>query len=179
MTGRHLEHDWHPDPVPGNVVLGEGAWLYSSWAFAHFRATAADAVAIGAHSGVYVGSMFVLGPAARVRVGDWCVLNGPIIATEGRVEIGDHALISYGVVLAGDAAAAPGAEGGGDIVIGDDVWIGANAVVLGGARIGDGAIIGARTVVTGHVPAGATVVGNPACVVRRSQPRGAAPRRRP
>ena len=40
----------------------------------------------------------------------------------------------------------------GDIVIGNDVWIGYEAVILSGVTIGDGAIIGARAVVTKDVP---------------------------
>lgn len=50
--------------------------------------------------------------------------------------------------------------------IGDDVFIGAGARVLGGITIGDRARIGANAVVTRDVPAGATVVGIPARVVK-------------
>ena len=46
----------------------------------------------------------------------------------------------------------------GDIVIGNDVWIGYEAVVMAGVTIGDGAIIGARAVVTKDVPP-YTIVG--------------------
>lgn len=49
--------------------------------------------------------------------------------------------------------------------IGDDVFIGAGARVLGGIRIGDGARIGANAVVINDVPAGATAVGVPARVL--------------
>lgn len=55
----------------------------------------------------------------------------------------------------------------GDIVIGNDVWIGADAVILPGVSIGDGAIIGARAVVASDVPPYAIAVGNPARVIRR------------
>ena len=48
-----------------------------------------------------------------------------------------------------------------DIVIGDDVWLGANTVVLAGVTIGDGAIIAAGAVVTKDVPAGSIVGGCP------------------
>lgn len=50
--------------------------------------------------------------------------------------------------------------------IGDNVFIGAGARILGGVNVGDGAIIGANAVVIKDVPAGATVVGVPARVVR-------------
>ncbi len=50
--------------------------------------------------------------------------------------------------------------------IGQDVWIGANAVILGGVTIGDGCVIGAGSVVTKDLPAYSIAVGVPAKVVR-------------
>lgn len=52
--------------------------------------------------------------------------------------------------------------------IGNDVWIGAGARILGGVQIGDHAVVGAQAVVNRDVPAGATVVGVPARVVRQA-----------
>lgn len=54
----------------------------------------------------------------------------------------------------------------GDIVVGSDVWIGYDAVVMAGVKIGDGAIIGTRALVTKDVPAYAIVGGLPARVIR-------------
>ena len=51
-------------------------------------------------------------------------------------------------------------------IIGHDVWIGANAVVMKGVTIGSGAIIGASAVVTKDVPPYAIVVGNPAKIIK-------------
>jgi len=53
-----------------------------------------------------------------------------------------------------------------DITIEDDVWIGANAVILGGVSIGKGAVIGAGAVVTEDVPSMAVAVGVPAKVIK-------------
>ena len=55
----------------------------------------------------------------------------------------------------------------GDTVIGNDVWIGQNAVILPGVHIGDGAIIGASSVVGRDVEPYTIVVGNPARPVRK------------
>lgn len=52
------------------------------------------------------------------------------------------------------------------IIIGNDVWIGANAVILPGVNIGNGAVIGAGAVVTKNVPDYAVVVGVPAKVLK-------------
>lgn len=55
----------------------------------------------------------------------------------------------------------------GDIVIGNDVWIGFEAVILSGVTVGDGAIIGSRAVVTKDVPPYTIVGGVPARPIRR------------
>ena len=55
----------------------------------------------------------------------------------------------------------------GDIVIGNDVWIGYEAVILSGVTVGDGAIIGTRAVVTKDVPPYTIVGGVPAKPIRR------------
>lgn len=55
----------------------------------------------------------------------------------------------------------------GDTVIGNDVWIGQNAVILPGVHIGDGAIIGANCVVGSDVEPYTIVVGNPLRVLRK------------
>ena len=56
------------------------------------------------------------------------------------------------------------------VSIGDDVWIGANAMILRGVTLGEGAVVGAGAVVTGDVPAHTIVAGNPATVVRELKP---------
>lgn len=58
----------------------------------------------------------------------------------------------------------------GDIIIGNDVWIGYEAVILAGVTIGDGAIIGTRAVVTKDVPPYTIVGGVPAKPIKRRFP---------
>ena len=52
------------------------------------------------------------------------------------------------------------------VIIGSDVWVGINAIILPGVKVGDGAIIGAGAVVTHDVPAYAIVAGVPAKILR-------------
>lgn len=54
----------------------------------------------------------------------------------------------------------------GDIKVGDDVWIGQNAIILSGVNIGQGAVIAAGAVVTKDVPPYAIVAGVPAKIIR-------------
>lgn len=172
MTGEQfLKHDWYPRPLPASVTLGDGSWLYSSFAFLHDSSW--GNVRIGRHSGVYDGCFFDLGPSGSVLIGDYCSIVGAIISTNGAVVIGDYAFVAHEVVLADtDAALPPCAHPHGrplsrPIVIGDNAWIGARAVLLAGASIGADAVVGAGAVVRGDVPAGATAAGNPARIVRR------------
>lgn len=54
----------------------------------------------------------------------------------------------------------------GDVVVGNDVWFGREAMVMSGVTIGDGAVVGARALVTRDVPPYGIVSGNPATLIR-------------
>lgn len=62
---------------------------------------------------------------------------------------------------------AVGAPPKGDTVIGNDVWIGYDAVIMGGVKIGDGAIIATKSVVVSDIPAYTIYGGNPAKLIRK------------
>lgn len=55
----------------------------------------------------------------------------------------------------------------GDIIIGNDVWIGRKSIIMPGVKIGDGAIIASYSVVTKDVPAYGVVGGNPAKLIKK------------
>lgn len=55
----------------------------------------------------------------------------------------------------------------GDTVIGNDVWIGYNAVIMPGVTVGDGAVIGAKAVVTKNIDSYTIVAGNPAQPIKK------------
>ena len=111
----------------------------------------------------------------HLRVGKnsgWGV--GCFINAGGGVTIGDNVLIGPRVVIHSlnhvykDASVLIRLQGhvAKPVVIEDDVWIGAGAVILPGVRVGRGAVVGAGSVVTKDVPAFGVVVGNPARLVR-------------
>ncbi|WP_321500019.1 type B chloramphenicol O-acetyltransferase [Breoghania sp.] len=65
------------------------------------------------------------------------------------------------------AGAANGYSPAGDTVIGNDVWIGSEAIIMAGVTVGDGAVIGTRAIVTRDVEPYTIVGGNPAKPIRR------------
>lgn len=73
----------------------------------------------------------------------------------------------YSAEYSGMEGARDGYERAGDTVIGSDVWIGTEAIIMPGIQIGHGAVIGTRTVVTKNVESYAIVVGNPARSIRK------------
>jgi len=116
----------------------------------------------------------------QIRIGKRVFINsGCRFQDQGGITIGDDCLIGHNVVLAtlnhgldprhrADLHPAP-------IVIGDNVWIGANVTVLPGVTIGDNAVIGAASLVTKDVPADVIAVGSPAKVVRSVPSGGSQP----
>ena len=125
-------------------------------------------------------------------IGDRCAVRSPIYIDYGyNIFIGDRVFINYNCVLldvcpiriGSDCQIGPGVqiyaadhprdadhraaglEMGKDVCIGNNVWIGGQAIILPGVTIGDHAIIGAGSIVTGDVPENATVIGRPARIV--------------
>ncbi len=153
---------------PAKLQVGEGVEIRS-------HARIRGAVSIGDHSSIreYTlldardGSIEI---GAHCSVNDYCVIYG-----HGGVTIGDDVrMATHIVVVAADHRFedpnVPIREQGVEpkpIKIGDDVWIGANACILGGVEIGGGCVIGAGAVVAESLEPFSVVVGNPARVVKK------------
>ncbi|WP_034622998.1 DapH/DapD/GlmU-related protein [Cellulomonas sp. URHE0023] len=140
-------------------VLGAGCLVSSSAAVDADRLELGDRTYVAAH--VHVTGDVVLGADCSVNVG---------AAVRGRVRTGDGVRIGASSSLLGfnhgfddpDVPVFRQPLTSAGIEVGDDVWIGAHAVVLDGVRIGAHAVVGAGAVVTRDVPDWAIVVGNPA-----------------
>jgi acetyltransferase-like isoleucine patch superfamily enzyme len=115
------------------------------------------------------------GGAGNIEIGPGSVINaGCVLYTDHGIHIGANVLIAANCTLAptDHEFADPGRPihaqgfrpGRGGIVIGDDVWIGANSVLLDGARIGRGSVIGAVSLVPGELPEYCIATGAPARV---------------
>jgi acetyltransferase-like isoleucine patch superfamily enzyme len=107
----------------------------------------------------------------RISVGRYVTINeGALISGYGGLSIGDNVLISHRVSLLSSTHEYKStlqtirSQGitGKPTRIGNDVWIGTGAVILGGISIGEGSIVGAGAIVTRDVPAYTIVGGVPA-----------------
>ena len=117
--------------------------------------------------------------AEHIYLGSWVHINRRVIVWAGprsSISIGDCTIIGPGTFITSDnhgtAAGTPmrfqqGKEA--DVIIGDDVWVGASSVILPGVTIGPGAVIAAGAVVTGDIPENAVAAGVPARIISRRE----------
>lgn len=134
-------------------------------------------VAMGARIGK--GVIFYPGvwitPGRNLEIGDDVDLaKDVLINSSGGVVIGDRALIGYRTQIhsanhdippVGEPIPVSGKIYN-KVVIGKDVWIGANCLITAGVTIGEGAVVAGGSVVTKNVPSNAIVAGVPAKVIR-------------
>jgi acetyltransferase-like isoleucine patch superfamily enzyme len=191
---RHLEHDWYAGSVPANVTLGREVYLDTAYGFAPFHSTRHPGLVLGDRCGAYDRTTFVVGPDGQVTVGPYTCLNGTYLYCNGRVTIGAHCLLAWGVVVTdtwlseeGGASLAarraalravardparqfPAAAPPRPITLEDNVWVGFDAVILPGVTLGRGCVVGCKTVVQEDVPSYAVLVGDPPRIVRFLEP---------
>ncbi len=129
----------------------------------------------------------ILSIGGEISIGDYCFVGpGTRIWSVRKITIGNRVLISHNVNIQDNISHPLDSKArhedykhirltgyqqevdfkAEEIVIGDDVWIGFNAIIRKGVTIGQGAIVGAGSVVTKDVPPYAIVVGNPAQVIK-------------
>lgn len=133
-------------------------------------------------NGAIIGKRVVFYPGVWIEPGRHLVIEDDVdlakdvlIISGGGVTIGKRTLIGYGTKILSTNHIIPPIPlpilGSGHkkapVKIGNDVWIGANAVILSGVTIGDGAIVGAGAVVTKDVSAYSVVGGVPAKLIKK------------
>jgi len=152
--------------VPGSqIILGRRVILVSSSS----RATAATLYA--------PVRLRTLSSTAAIIIGDGVGLNGTSITARSRtIRVGDDTMFAPNVtVIDSDyhaewppegRATSPDLDKDADVIVGRNVWVGMQSILLKGTTIGDGAIIAAGSVVTGHIPPNVLAGGVPARVIR-------------
>jgi len=116
------------------------------------------------HHYPFIGDKLIIGRFSAIAEGARFIMNGANHAMSG-FSTYPFNIFGHGWEKGFD----PGTwekELRGDTVVGNDVWIGMEAVIMPGITIGDGAIVAARSVVTHDVPPYSIVAGNPARVVK-------------
>lgn len=120
---------------------------------------------LGAGTSVQMGCRFLHG--RKVHLGERNVVNFGCLFDGRRYEIRTGSDVSIGpeaaiLTLGHDPQSADFADAGGDVIIGDRVWIAYRAIILPGVKIGDGAVVAAGAVVTRDVEPFTIVAGSPA-----------------
>jgi len=125
--------------------------------------------------GVFQRVTLKVGRNAELIIGDDVGVSGCTISVSCSIRIGDRVLLGSGCMIA-DSDAHPlypmdrrfdqTKTASKPVIIEDDVFIGARAIILKGVHIGRGSVVGAGAVVTRDVPPMTVVAGNPAVVVK-------------
>lgn len=163
--GCYLDENVYIHATPGGVTIGENT-LVMHGAILHvynFRNLPQAGIWIGRDS--LIGEYTVIRGQGGVQIGDR-VYTSPmtqLIAVNHVFEDPERPFVEQGITAQG-------------IVVEDDVWLGANAVITDGVRVGRGAVVAAGAVVTEDVPPHTVVGGVPARVIRTID--GTAPQKR-
>ena len=135
-----------------NIIVGEFTYIADSEFERHVT-----------HHYEWNGDRLIIGKFCQIAAGVEFVMNGANHQMDAVSTFPFYTLEGWSM----DPPAPDALPLKGDTVIGSDVWIGQNAVILPGVRIGDGAIIGANSVVGSDVAPYTIVIGNPAKVLRK------------
>lgn len=110
---------------------------------------------------------------AWVQIGSNTRINGAYIHAQKSISIGENCVIASGVNIMDSNGhnlyslnRTKGRDVPAEIVIGNNVWLGLNAVILKGTTIGNNSVVSAGSVVRGSFPPNSLIVGNPAKTVK-------------
>ena len=152
IPGYNKEIYVRPTITNKNIIVGEFTYIADSEFESHVT-----------HHYDFIGDRLIIGKFCQIASGVEFVMNG---ANHQMNAVSTYPFYT----LSGWDMQPPKPEDmpfKGDTVIGNDVWIGQNSVILPGVHIGDGAIIGAGSVVGKNVEPYSVVVGNPAREIRK------------
>jgi acetyltransferase-like isoleucine patch superfamily enzyme len=142
----------------GRIVIGDGVRLSgkSSFGFSN-RLNPRPEICIG--DGTFIGHDCHFGIAQSIRIGNHCLIAGGVSIRD----LDGHPLDAE-QRRASEPTSPSGVRA---VVVEDDVWIGAGAMILKGVTIGARSVVGAGAVISRDVPPDCVVAGNPARVVKQ------------
>jgi acetyltransferase-like isoleucine patch superfamily enzyme len=141
---------WHGVKIGKNTIIGEQCWLN-----VNYCSKGEIAIIIG--DNCFIGRRNTISSGKSVVIKDYC-LTGPNVGIFDSDHIISDPMKPY---------VSTGATLDKSVIIGVNVWIGANAVVLAGINIGHGSIIGAGSIVNKDIPPFSIAVGNPIKVIKK------------
>lgn len=106
--------------------------------------------------------------SASIQIGDRCGFSGTVIGAFKSIRIGNNVRCGANTLITDSDWHLDDPRSGvpREVVIGDNVWLGVNSVVLKGVTIGENTVIGANSVVTRSIPANVIAAGNPCKVIK-------------
>ena len=169
---------WIPTPVGLALRLAGWRWMFARCGSARFG----TGLSLAGCKGMTIGNNVRLGRGCFITATDGTLVLHDSVALSpyvhvgadaGRIEIGAHTAVGPGTVIRAanhciarqDVPMMHQGHVPGEIIIEEDVWIGANCVITPDVRIGRGAVVGAGAVVTRNVAPFAIVGGVPAKVI--------------
>ena len=135
-----------------NIIVGE----FSYYAGQDFESRVT-------HHYDFIGDRLIIGKFCQIGAGVEFMMNGANHAMSGVSTFPFYIFKGFSQ----DAPSLDKLPIKGDTVVGNDVWIGQNSLILPGSKIGDGVIIGASSVVGGEISPYSIVAGNPARLIRK------------
>jgi acetyltransferase-like isoleucine patch superfamily enzyme len=152
--------------VLAGVQIGRKTWIHSQAVLE----TREGSIVLGDFCEVHRGVQ-LLAYGGHIRIGNFCSINpGCLLYGHGGLNIGNDVRIAAGTIIVpanhnfedGDRLIREQGETCLGVTIGNDIWLGAHAIVLDGVTVADGCVIGAGSVVTKSTEPYGIYVGNPA-----------------
>jgi acetyltransferase-like isoleucine patch superfamily enzyme len=132
-----------------------------------------QSISRGYHAGMpFPSSLFIDVKGASIEIGDDTSIHGCYIHAQKEIKIGSKCAIAAGVNIIDSNGHRLDStdrnkqrDNPESIIIGNNVWIGLNAIILKGTNIGDNSVVSAGSVVKGHFPENSLISGNPAKII--------------
>ncbi len=153
-----------------SVLLGKHSYFFQS---------TKNAIKIGKNSRIGFGVRLEAGFRGKILIGNNVLIHDySFIYAHNNLNIGDNSMISPNVFITDfnhkfphqkykHLLKSPTGYDDKKVMIGSNVWIGANSIILPGVTIGNNAVVGAGSVVTKSVPENTVVIGNPARIIKK------------
>lgn len=153
--GAYIDHGVYLHALPNGISIGDRSLIMHNTILHVFNFRNLPNAGIRIGRDCFIGEANVVRGQGGVTIGN-DVYTGPLV----QILAVNHVHADPNTPIREQGITAQG------IVIEDDVWLAAGAIVLDGVRIGRGSVVGAGAVVTGNLPPYSVAVGSPARVVK-------------